>query len=176
MANRIFDVRRQEVTHTTELPIPLLESGVLLGCEITQAQCFICQIEETDNTRNTIQIQVALKIAYMIKTQCQVTHVVKPLVFTTTANLSIPENATVSCVVQNPTCESTQLENNFVVTTVHAFIQLQSTGTEPIVIPFVASCPVGLCPTNLTAGEVQDTNNSSNKNATADNVNNDIKE
>ncbi len=95
-------------------------------------------------------------------------HVIRPFVFTRTVQLSVPENSTVSCVVQNPTCESRQLEDDLVETAVHAFIQLQSVGTEPIVIPFVASCPVGLCLTNSTVSQELDSNNSSNEN-TADN-------
>lgn len=170
LANRIFDVCRQEVTHTREVTIPELENGALLGCEITQAQCFVCQIDETDNTSNTVQVQVALKIAYLLNVQCNLMHVVKPFVFTTTANLSVPEKATVNCMVQNPTCDSRQLENGLVETTVHASIQVQSIGTESIVIPFVASCPVGLCQTNTAAGEGQDLDISSNEKAADENA------
>ena len=163
MANRIFDVCRQEVSDTQIQIIPSLDNGTILGCEVTQSQCFVCQIDETDNTINTIQVQVALKIAYMINVQCKIMHVIRPFVFTRTVQLSVPENSTVSCVVQNPTCESRQLEDDLVETAVHAFIQLQSVGTEPIVIPFVASCPVGLCLTNSTVSQELDSNNSSNE-------------
>ena len=176
MANRIFDVCRQEVADTKILIIPSLESGKLLGCEVKQAQCFVCQIDDIENSSNTVQVQVALKIEYTINTKCEckVTRVVKPFAFTRTAQLSIPENATVSCVVQSPTCESTQLETDLVETTVHAFIQLMSVVTEPIVIPYVASCPVGLCPPSTTVGEEQDANNSSSEKAADGNADDNI--
>ncbi|NLY44341.1 MAG: hypothetical protein GX066_10385 [Clostridiaceae bacterium] len=99
-----------------------------------------------------------------------ITHVIEPFVFTTSAHLSVPGNAAVSCEIQNPTCESKQLGQGLVETTVHAFIQLQSKGTDSIVIPFVASCPVGFCPTNTVANVAQYSNNSNKENATDDNV------
>ena len=155
-ANRIFDVCRLEETHTRIIDIPSSECDVLLGCEVKQARCYVCQLDEADNSDDIIQLQVALKIAYMFKTHCSVTSVVRPFVFTTAAQLSVPDNAAVNCEVQNPTCESRQLENGFVETTVHASIKLQSVGTESIVIPFVASCPVGLCPGIPASDEEQD--------------------
>jgi len=170
MANRIFDICRQEVTHTKELTIQSLESGVLLNCEVKQAQCFMCQIDDAGNTSNTVQVQIALKIDYIISDQCKIVHEVKPFVFTATVPLSVPENATVSCMLQNPICVSRQLENGLVETTVHAFILMQSIGTEPIVIPFVGSCPVALCPTVSTVSGEQESNKSSNEKKTDDNA------
>lgn len=165
-AERIFDVCKQEASHTELLTIPALVSGTLLGCEVTQAQCSVCQIDES----NTVQVQVRLKVAYFINAQGKVTHVIKPLDFTATANLSVPENATVNCEIKNPSCESRQLENGLVETNVHAFIQLESIVAESIVVPFVASCPVGLCPTGIVVSEEQDSENSSNVNTDGESV------
>lgn len=176
LANRIFDVCRQEVTHTKLLAIPSLDCGALLGCEIKQAQCFVCPVDDTDNSSNTIQVQVALKISYIIKIKCKVVQVIKPFTFTTTAHLPVPENATVNCKVQNATCESRQLEDDLVETTVRASIELQSIGTESVVIPFVASCPVGLCPANPLASKEQDLNLVGDKNTASANAGDDIKE
>lgn len=168
--NRIFDVCRQEVTHTKEQTVSSLKCGDFLGCEISKARCFVIKTNKTANTRDTVQVCVELDIAYKTNVQERIMYEIKPFVFTTTANLLVPENAAVSCEVQNPTCESTQLECCLVQTTVHAFIQLQSTGTDSIVIPFVASCPVGLCPTNTAGSTEEDSNNSSNQNAADNNV------
>lgn len=153
MVNRIFDVCRQEVTRTKKQTI---QSGVLLGCKVKQAQCFVKQTNKGDNSCDIVQVKVVLKIAYMIDIQGRITHVIKPFVFSAQAHLLVPENAAVNCEVLNTTCESTQLESSLVETTVHAFIQLQSKGTESIVIPFVASCPLRLCPTNTIGTAEQD--------------------
>jgi len=141
LVNRIFDTCRQEVTHTEQRNISSLKCGVLEGCSIKQAKCFVL-----DHTSESVQIQVKLKIDYEINTQGRVMHVIKPLEFTATLNLFIPENGTVHCTVVNATCESTQLECGLVETTVRVLIQLQSIGNDSIVMPFVASCPVALCP------------------------------
>jgi hypothetical protein len=42
-------------------------------------------------------------------------------------------------------------------------------GKESIIIPFVASCPVGLCPTNLVEDVEEDTDESNDQNETEDN-------
>lgn len=89
MANRIFDVCRQEVSDTQIQIIPSLDNGILLGCEVTQAQCFVCQVDDTDNTINTIQLQVAPKIAYMINVQCKIMHVVRQFVLLEQRNYQI---------------------------------------------------------------------------------------
>lgn len=168
--NRIFDTSRQEVTHTGKVTVPSLKCGAFLGCEITKAQCFVNQTNETGNARDTVQVCVELDIAYKTKAQGRITYEIKPFVFTTTVPLSVPENAAVNCEIQNPTCESTQLECCSVETTVHAFIKLQSMGTDSIVIPFVASCPVGLCPTNTTGCTEQDSDICCNRDAADDSV------
>jgi len=150
--NRIFDVCKQEVSHTKELSVSSLKCGLLLGCEITKAHCFVTRINE-----NTVQVCVDLSIAYKTKINCRITYEIKPLAFTTTAHLTVPENAAVICEIQNPTCESTQLEGSLVETTVHACIRLQSTGVESVVMPFVASCSVRLCtPDTVGTLEQQD--------------------
>lgn len=80
--------------------------------------------------------------------------VVKPFIINSTAHLMVPEKATVSCEVQNPRCVSRQIDEcGLVETTVCAFIKIQSEVKESIVIPFVASCPVGLCSRVVTENE-----------------------
>lgn len=104
-----------------------------------------------------------LKIDYEINTQGRVMHVIKPLEFTATLNLFVPENGTVNCEVVSATCESTQLECGLVETTVRVLMQLQSIGNDSIVMPFVASCPVALCPPNTVEIVVTDSGKNSDQ-------------
>ncbi len=169
MVNRIFDTCKQEVTHTNQLTISSLECGCLQGCKVKQARCQVIQTDENDDTSDRIQVQVKLKIEYEINTQGRVINVIKPFDFITTVQLFVPKNGTVSCEVQNATCESTQLDCGMVETTVRALIQLQSMGKESIVIPFVASCPVGLCPATTVESVEQETNNNDTQGKSDDN-------
>jgi hypothetical protein len=150
--NRIFDICRQEVTKTKTLHISSLKYGTLLGCRIKQSHCSVIKTSEPD-TVSGVKIQVALNVEYRIKVHGRIIHILKPIYFTATANLAIPEGSSVSCEIQNPTCESTVIEGGKVQTTVNAFIQLESSGIDRIVIPFVAGCPIGLCPVNTNGAE-----------------------
>lgn len=168
--NRIFDVCRQEVTHTRTLHISSLKCGTYLGCQIKQAHCFVQRTSEPD-TVATVEVQIIVKVDYKISFQGRVLHILKPLMFTATAQLVAPENTTVRCEIQNPTCESTPLGGGLIETTVHAFLQVESSGTESVVIPFVAGCPIGLCPNSIGA-KVEDTTKV--KDAKDDNTDNEV--
>lgn len=149
--NRVLDTCRQEGTQTFVQSIPSLSCGTLLGCKVKKAKCLARK--ETDNTVN---VHVIFKVAYKIKISGNVTTVVKTFTMNTTTNLHVPDKADVICEVQNPRCESRQLECNLVETTISAFIKLQSQAKDSIVIPYVASCPVGLCPTITIENVEQD--------------------
>ncbi len=147
--NRILDTCRQEVIHTETHEIPSLNCGVLLDCKVKKAKCVVKK-----ETEDTVQVQVKLRVAFKIKIGGKKMTVVKPFIINSTAHLMVPEKATVSCEVQNPRCVSRQIDEcGLVETTVCAFIKIQSEVKESIVIPFVASCPVGLCSRVVTENE-----------------------
>jgi len=154
--NRIFDICRQEVTKTKTIQISSLKCGTLLGCRIKQAICSVIKTSEPD-TISSVKIQVALNVDYEINVHGRIIHILKPIYFTTTVHLAVPEGSVVSCEIQNPTCESTVIGGGKVQTTVTAFVQVESSGIDRIVIPFVAGCPIGLCPTNANGITVDDT-------------------
>ena len=118
----------------------------MLGYEIKKAECFVCNINRTENGVDSVQIQLNFNIAFFIKSRGTVVHVIRPLNYITFGNLTVPENTTVSCEIQNPVCNSRQLDNGQVEVIINAPVQLESIGTQSIVVPFVANCPVGLCP------------------------------